>query len=209
MKKFSLLLVVFALCLGTSAFAQEEALQDPGFDNPAEWTFAQFNSGGSGSVSGSQASITHPGGGGQGGILYDEIPTGGSASLVDGNAYDVNVDRNFAALGPSAVAELWVGGDPSAYGGGDYPGSTPDGGANILKDDCWGGGGCGATGGFAPMPQGPGVGNPWTYTASAWTGGQVWYVLKVSGWGPGSAQTVDFDNASVWGTLDVSDWMLY
>jgi hypothetical protein len=121
----------------------------------------------------------------------------------------VTVDRNFTVLGPSAVAELWVGGDPAAYGGGDYPGSTPDGGVNILKDDCWGGGGCGTTGGFGAMPQGPGVGNPWTYTASAWTGGNVWYVLKVSGWGPGSSQTVDFDNASVQGVLDVSDWMLY
>jgi hypothetical protein len=170
---------------------------DPGFDAPGAWCFFQFNGAGTGGVSGSQGFITHPGGGGQGGTLGPCA----SLSLTAGTAYTVSVDRNYTALGGSAVAELWVGTDPALSGGGDYPGTGS--GTMILKDDCWAPA-CGSTGGFAPMPVDGGVGNPWTAP-----GGSVWYVLKVSGWGPGAAQTVDFDNATVEAPPKVSDWMLY
>jgi len=179
----------------------EEAHPDPGFDNDAAWCFLQFNGAGTGGTAGGIGSITHPGGGGQGGILF---PCNQIAGLVTGQNYTVTVDRNYTALGNSAVAELWVGDDPNAYGGSDYPGPGQDTSGGILKDDCWGTA-CGSTGGFAPMPQGPAIGNPWTYSS----GNPTWFVLKVSGWGPGSAQTVEFDNASIQGVLDVSDWMLY
>jgi len=107
------------------------------------------------------------------------------------------------------VAELWVGEDPALAGGADYPGDVA--GTMILKDDCWGSS-CGSTGGFTPMPRdGGAVGNPWTYYASDWVDGRVWFVLKVSGWGPGTAQTVEFDNATVDMLIPpaVSDWSLY
>jgi len=196
----SYLLVAVALCLGTvTSFAQEEALQDPTFDSPGVWSFLNFNGGGTGGVAGGIGSITHPGGGGMGGILFQTAPV---ANLVPGNTYTVTVERNYTALGASGVAELHVGGDPTQYGGGDYPGGAPGGSAMVLKDDCWGTA-CGTTGGFAPMPQDGGVGNPLSYP-----GGSVYYVLKVSSWGPGP-QTVEFDSASVNGVLDVADWMLY
>jgi hypothetical protein len=84
----------------------------------------------------------------------------------------------------------------------DDPGDVT--GTLILRDDCWGAA-CVDTGGFGPMPIGGGTGDIWTYT-----GGRVWFVLKVIGGGPGSDQTVEFDNASVGGAIPaVSDWMLY
>jgi hypothetical protein len=188
--------------------AQTQPLVDPDFDNPGAWTFHQFNGGGIGGLSAGVGFITHPGGGGQGGTLSDEIPTSGPGAIASGNCYFAIVDRNYVSLGPSAVAELWVGEDPALAGGADYPGNVA--GTMILKDDCWSFA-CGSTGGFFPMPIDGGAGGPWPYNSGDWLDGRVWFVLKVSGWGPGTSQTVEFDNASVDLTScpAVSDWSLY
>jgi hypothetical protein len=199
-KTYFLCLPMFVFVFMSSA-AGAELLADGGFDDPGAWAFHQFDGGGTGGVSGGVGFITHPGGGGQGGTLSDEIQ-----GLVSGNWNTVMVDRRFTQLGPSAVAELWVGEDPALAGGADYPGGVA--GTMILKDDCWGGSCSSPT--LAPMPVDGAVGNPWDYSSSDWVDGRVWFVLKVSGWGPGFAQTVEFDNASVdLGWPAVSDWSLY
>lgn len=202
-----LLLLSFLSFVSFPVGAQSSKLPDPGFDDPGAWAFHQFNGGGTGGVALSAGFITHPGGGGQGGTLSQEIPTSGPGSLASGNCYLISVNRSFVSLGGSAVAEFWVGEDPALAGGGDYPGDVA--GTMILKDDCWGSS-CGSTGGFHPMPVDGGGGNPWPYNSGDWVDGRVWFVLKVSGWGPGTAQTVEFDNADVDLTsCPVSDWSLY
>lgn len=193
------LLVVFALlALAPAAFAAE-ALTNGTFDTASNWTFRAFGGSGAGQITGGAAEITKPGSSGDGGVWYQDF----SGQLVDGNSYTIAIQRSYASLGPSSVAECWIGYVDPAGTGGDYGPGAPS--QMSYKDDCWGAA-CGNTGGFAQMPVDGGVGANFTYNLAS--GPSVWFVLKSSGWGGGS-QVVSFDNASADGVLDVTDWMLY